>query len=137
MQKTRIGISVGLMGAITYFAILFGGYIAAVLLFGYIMLVEENPWLRKTAVKSVVLLVSFSVISAVIGLIPDFIYFINTIFNVFESHFSLPVVTNILAVIPSALGILKTVIFVVLGLKALNQGTLNIPVVDGMTNKNM
>lgn len=137
MQKTKLGISVGLMGAIAYFAGLFSGYLVAILIFGYIMLVEDNPWLRKTAVKSIVLLVTFSALSAVIGLIPDFISFINTIFNVFESYFSLPVVTNILAVITSALSILKTVVFLVLGLKALNQGTLNIPVVDNLTNKNM
>lgn len=137
MQKTKLGISVGLMGAIAYFAGLFSGYLVAVLIFGYIMLVEDNPWLRKTAVKSIVLLVTFSALSAVIGLIPDFISFINTIFNVFGSYFSLSVVTNILAVLTSALGILKTVVFLVLGLKALNQGTLTIPVVDNITNKNM
>ena len=137
MQKTKLGISVGLMGAIAYFAGLFSGYLVAVLIFGYIMLVEDNPWLRKTAVKSIVLLVTFSALSAVIGLIPDFISFINTIFNVFGSYFSLSVVTNILAVLTSALSILKTVLFLVLGLKALNQGTLTIPVVDNMTNKNM
>lgn len=137
MQKTKLGISVGLMGAIAYFAGLFSGYLVAVLIFGYIMLVEDNPWLRKTAVKSIVLLVTFSALSAVIGLIPDFISFINTIFNVFGSHFSLAILTNILAVISSALSILKTVVFLVLGLKALNQGTLTIPVVDNMTNKNM
>lgn len=137
MQKTKLGISVGLMGAIAYFAGLFSGYLVAVLIFGYIMLVEDNPWLRKTAVKSIVLLVTFSALSAVIGLIPDFISFVNTIFNVFGSYFSLSVVTNILAVITSALSILKTVVFLMLGLKALNQGTLTIPVVDNMTNKNM
>lgn len=137
MQKTKLGISVGLMGAIAYFAGLFSGYLVAVLIFGYIMLVEDNPWLRKTAVKSIVLLVTFSALSAVIGLIPDFISFINTIFNVFGSHFSLAILTNILAVISSALSILKTVVFLALGLKALNQGTLTIPVVDNMTNKNM
>lgn len=42
MQKTRLGISVGLMGFITYFGCCFGGYIAAILLFGYILLVENN-----------------------------------------------------------------------------------------------
>lgn len=137
MQKTKLGISVGLMGAIVYFAGLFGGYLVSLIVLGYVLLVEDNPWLRKTSVKSIILLVTFSVISATIGLIPDFISFINNIFNVFGSYFSLSVLTNILAVITSALSILKTVVFLVLGLKALNQGTLNIPVVDNITNNNM
>ena len=137
MQKTKLGISVGLMGAIAYFAGLFSGYLVAILIFGYIMLVEDNPWLRKTAVKSVVLLVSFSLISAVVGLIPDFVSFIYSIVNVFGGHISLSVITNIVSVITSALGILKTVVFIALGLKAMTQGTVNIPVVDSVTDKNM
>ena len=59
MQKTRLGISVGLMGFITYFGCCFGGYIAAILLFGYILLVENNQWLRKTAVKAMILTIAF------------------------------------------------------------------------------
>lgn len=137
MQKTKLGISVGLLGAITYFAGLFGGYVVAILVFGYIMLVEDNPWLRKTAVKAIILLVTFSALSAVIGLVPDFISFINSIFNIFNEYLSLSLVTKILAVITGALGIVKTVVFLLLGIKALNQGTLLIPVVDDITNKNM
>lgn len=53
MQKTKLGISVGLLGAIIYFTSLFGSsYLIAILLCGYILLVEDNPWLRKTSVKS-------------------------------------------------------------------------------------
>ena len=111
MQKTKLGISVGLMGALAYFGSLFGGYIVALLIFGYILLVEENPWLRKTAVKTLVLLVTFSIISYTIGLIPDFITFIYTIFNVFKEHFSIPVVTSIISVITTALSIIKTILF--------------------------
>ena len=47
MQKTKIGISVGVMGAVMYFASLFGGYIPMLLLAGYIFLKEENIWLQK------------------------------------------------------------------------------------------
>lgn len=137
MQKTKLGISVGLLGLIIYFGSLFGGYVAAVILFGYVLLFEENPWLRKTAVKSMTLLVTFSLLSAIIGLIPDFISFINTVFNVFGSSFYLPTVSSIISVFTVALTILKTVIYIVLGLKALNQGTIAIPVVDKLINKYM
>ncbi len=55
MQKTKIGISVGVMGAVMYFASLFGGYIPMLLLAGYIFLKEENIWLRKAAFNAVAL----------------------------------------------------------------------------------
>lgn len=137
MQKTKLGISVGLVGALTYFGGLFGGYLVALILFGYILLVEDNPWLRKTAVKSVVLLVAFSALSTIVGLIPELISFINSVVYIFDGHFSIEILTKIINVITSAISIIKTIVFIVLGIKAFSQGTLNIPVVDNVTNKNM
>lgn len=57
MQKTRMGISVGLMGAATYLCGLFGGLMVTVVIAGYILLFEENAWLKRAAVKSVALVV--------------------------------------------------------------------------------
>lgn len=136
MQKTRLGISVGLMGFITYFACYFGGYLAAILLFGYILLVENNQWLRKTAVKALLLTVAFSLLSALIGLIPDIIDFIGSIVNVFNGSFYLSIVSKIVTVLTSAIGLIKTVLFIILGIKALSQGSITVPVVDDLTNKN-
>ena len=136
MQKTRLGISVGLMGFITYFACYFGGDLAAILLFGYILLVENNQWLRKTAVKALLLTVAFSLLSALIGLIPDIIDFIGSIVNVFNGSFYLSIVSKIVTVLTSAIGLIKTVLFIILGIKALSQGSITVPVVDDLTNKN-
>ena len=56
MQKTKIGMTVGLLGAAIYFIGLFSGYLTVVLLIGYVLLFEENEWLRKSAVKAVALI---------------------------------------------------------------------------------
>ncbi len=69
MQKTKLGISVGLLGAAIYFTSLFSGYLVPVILTGYVLLFEENDWLRKNAVKAVSLMVFFSFIVVVINLI--------------------------------------------------------------------
>ena len=61
MQKTKLGITVGALGAITFFAGFFGGYLAAIVLAGYALLFEENAWLKRSVVKAVVLMVFFSV----------------------------------------------------------------------------
>lgn len=73
MQKTKIGVSVGLLGAAIYFMGLFSGYLTVVLLIGYVLLFEENEWLRKSAVKAVALMVVFSLAAAVMNLIPNVI----------------------------------------------------------------
>lgn len=137
MQKTRLGISVGLAGTIMYFMCLFGGYIPALIFFGYILLVENNPWLRKTSAKALLLLIAFSLISTLIGFIPDLIAFLNSILTIFDEYVSLTIVTKLLTVITNAISIIRTVIFLILGIKALNQASIPVPVVDDLTNRNV
>lgn len=136
MQKTRLGVSVGLMGAITYFVCYFGGYVAAILVFGYILLVENNQWLRKTAVKALVLTISFSILPMAVELIPDAIKFVVGIIGIFGGTVNLSIMSQIEGVLLNAIGLLKTILFILLGVKALTQGSITIPVVDDMTNKN-
>ncbi len=136
MQKTKLGISVGLMGFITYLACYFGGYIVAILLFGYILLVENNQWLRKTAVKALILTIAFSVLPAIIQLIPDAIEFIGKIVSLFGGNFHASIITGIINLLTSAIGLVKAVLFILLGIKALSQGSITVPIIDDMTNKN-
>ena len=49
MEKTTLGISVGLAGAAVYFCGL-AGVIPVLLAAGYILLREQHPWLRRAAV---------------------------------------------------------------------------------------
>lgn len=136
MQKTKLGISVGLVGFITYLACYFGGYIVAILLFGYILLVENNQWLRKTAVKALILTITFSVLPAIIQLIPDAIEFIGKIVSLFGGNFHASIITGIINLLTSAIGLVKAVLFILLGIKALSQGSITVPIIDDMTNKN-
>lgn len=135
MQKSKLGISMALIGAALYFIGLFSGYVAIVLLAGYVLLMEENVWLKKTAVKSVALLIFFSLISSVVGLVPSLINFFDDIINIFGGSFSIWFLTNIISVLRSGINLVQTVLFLLLGLKALNQGTIPVPVVDKMVEK--
>ena len=83
MQKTRLGISVGLLGAAIYFMGLFSGYLLAVLLAGYVLLFEENSWLRKNAVKAMSVMAVFSLLITVLNLVPNAIGFINDVVSIF------------------------------------------------------
>ena len=87
MQKTKLGISVGLLGAVLYFTGLFSGYIVAVLIAGYILLCEENEWLRKSAVKALGVMIAFSLMTTVINLIPNALSFIDEIVSIFAKYF--------------------------------------------------
>lgn len=137
MQKTRIGITVGLLGAAVYFTGLFSGLLAVLVVVGYILLFEENEWLKKNAVKAVVLLILFQFLSTLVNLIPDVINFINYATTVFGGSVTANSLGQIINTIVAAIDIVKKIMFIILGIKALNQGTISVPVVDKIVNKYM
>ena len=137
MQKTKLGISVGLLGAALYFLGIFSGYLVPVLLAGYILLCEENEWLRKAAVKAISVMVAFSLMSTVVSLIPNFMNFIGYLVSMFGGSFYIAILSNLVSAVVTALNILETLLLLGLGIKALNQGTIAVPVVDKLINKYM
>lgn len=137
MQKTKFGITVGALGAITYFAAFFGGYLVAIILAGYVLLFEENVWLKRSVVKAVVLMTFFSMLIAVLNLIPDLIGFIGNIASVFNGRFAMAKVNQIINVLVSGTNIVEKVLFLGFGVKALRQGTIVIPFIDSRVSKYM
>lgn len=135
MQKTKLGISVGFLGAAIYFLGLFSGYLVVALLVGYVLLFEQNEWLRKCAVKAITLMLVISFIVTVINLIPNSISFINSVFSILGGSFSIGFITSIINAIVSAIGIIEKLLFLGLGLTAINMGTIAIPAVDKLVNK--
>ena len=130
MQKTRLGISVGLLGAAIYLMGLFGGYLALVVLVGYTLLFENKGWLRRSAVKAAVLLVGFSALEAVLGLIPDSLSAIQKIVLLGNGDFQLIFLNNLFSAVIQFTYVVKKILFLILGAKALRQSTVVIPVVD-------
>lgn len=135
MQKTKLGISVGLLGATIYFMGLLNGFLIAVFLTGYVLLFEENVWLRKNAIKAMVILTLLPLLAVSVDLISNLIDFINNIAAVFGGKFEIAVLSHVVTVIVSGIDFIKKVLLVILGIKALNQGTIEIPVVDKLINK--
>lgn len=137
MQKTRLGISVGLLGAGLYLTGFFGGYVPVILLAGYVLFFEENEWVKRTAVKAVTLMVFFSFLTGVITLIPNAIGCIDSILAIIGISFHISFISNLVGAVTSILDFLEKLLFLGLGFKALNQGTIPVPIVDKMVNKYM
>ncbi len=135
MQKTKLGISVGLFGAGIYLIGLFSGLLAAVILAGYVLLFEENEWLKICAVKAVVVLVFFSLIIAGINLIPDGLNFIEELIGIFGADVHLTAVERVFSAIVRAVMLVEKILVIGLGLKALNQGSISIPAIDQLIKK--
>lgn len=125
MHKTKSGISLGAMGAVVYFSALLGGYIPLFLLSGYIFIREDSKWLKKAAFKAAVLMLVFSGLGAVIDML-------NEILGIFNSLFSwdLEIPLDLDYVLGNIISITKTVLFSLLGFKALGQGDIPIQTID-------
>lgn len=137
MEKTKLGVSVGVLGAFVFTVALFGGYTPSILLVGYVLLMETNEWLRKSAIKALATLACFSVLNILIGLIPDVLNWIASLINVFGASLYFSFINNIFGVVGSLVSVMKEVVFIALIFKALSQGTIKIPVVDNLINKYM
>lgn len=137
MQKTKLGISVGMLGAAIYLTGLFSGYLVAVLLTGYVLLFEENGWLKRSAVKAVSLMVFFSFVTVLINLIPNAMNCIGYVASMFGGSFHVGFISNLVSAVTSAIDIIEKLLFIGLGVKALNQGTIAVPVVDKLVSKYM
>ncbi len=137
MQKSRLGISVGMLGAAVYFAGFFGGVVATIILAGYILLCEDNPWLRRTAVKAAALMFGFAVLSACVGLIPNPLDVINDFMILCDESFSSSSIDKIINFVESTIVILEKIAFLVLGINALKMGNVAIPVIDPMVDKHI
>ena len=137
MQRTKLGIPAGLLAAGIYFTGLFGGYLVAVLLTAYVLLVEDDEWLRRSSVKAVILMAVLSLATTVLGFFPDVLEVISSLLSVFHVVFTYHTFSTIINVFIQVIDILKYVLFIILGIKALGARSVAIPVVDGLIYKYM
>ena len=113
MEKTKLGLSVTIMGALVYLVALFGGYTPLLLIAGYILIAEESIRLKKSAVTAILLAIAFSVLSFVIGLIPETLSILISFLEIFGVHdLYIPFINNVTNFLYATLSVLKEVAFV-------------------------
>jgi uncharacterized membrane protein len=111
---------------------MFGGYTALMLAVGYVMLTETNEWLRKSAVKALALTMLFSVISVVIGFLPDVLGVLNSFLNTFEVSFRYYWLTSLLNAVQGAMNICKVLLFANLAAKAYHCADVPVKPIDDL-----
>ena len=137
MQRTKIGISAGLLGAGIYFTGLFSGYLIPIILTFYVLWFEENGWLRRTAVKAVSVMILFSMITLFVNLFPDFLGIISSFVGTFGVEFYYSSVNSLFDSIVKLIDLMSNILILILGFKAFGQSTIYIPVIDNLLSKYM
>lgn len=135
MEKTKLGISVNLMAMVLYFS----GLLSSTALFlaaGYILLREEDEWLRKAAVKAVVLVAVFAAGYALVSVFSNGFSAVESLVNgIPKLNFNVRVPLNLDSVLRKLLGIAENLVFFVLGLNALNKKSFSVGPVDSLVEK--
>lgn len=130
MEKSKLGLSVAVMGAIVYLTALFGGYTPLLLVAGYILIVEESTQLKKTAITAFLLMLVFSAVNFVIGLLPDILDMFYSFLQIFKVYVHLNVIDSIANFLYSAVSLLREIVLIGLAVLALMKKPVNIPFIN-------
>lgn len=137
MQKSKLGVSVGLIGTSACLCGLFGWNVALVLIIGYVLLNEENEWLRKSVVKAGLATGLFALVSALIGILPDACSAIYYFTSAFGNGISVNFVSGLSNAALYVLSVLRCIVLAFMGLKSLGQGNVSFLTIDKLTDKHM
>ena len=148
MHKTKLGISVGLVGAFISFLALFFNVTDwfFVALIAFILWHEDNTWLRKLVIKVAIISLILLLIPYAVDLVLSIIIFfadgcdvglamsvrsINSYIDIYSwsSHISFYIDKIVI--------IIKVFIFAALGIKSLNQRHFKMKRIDKLIDKNI
>lgn len=137
MNKSKLGISIGLLGAAVFFIGMINT-LGLIVLAGYVLLCEESSWLKKAAVKAVFLTLVFSFLSIALSMGDNVFGILNIMigwipFNIFKFRLDYPF--GIDTVARNGLYLLENLLFFILGLKALKQKSIKIGFIDKFIDK--
>lgn len=133
MEKTKLGISVCLLGMLVFLTG-YAGITAVLLVAGYILLREENATVRKYAVYTIVFYLAFLLISICIGLLDNLIGIINFRSWMYGSTFY-SVFISIISTLNGIVEIARKLVFGLFALCALFGRTIKIGALDKFIEK--
>lgn len=138
MQKSNLGISIGMLGALVYFSGLLGSVTLAIVA-GYILLKEENVWLRRAALKAVLIVVLFSILPIGVTAINQILAIPAAFIQMFmqESYFSLSIPTVVSTTINNICIVAQDLFLLACSIKAFNQKFVNISFVDNLVSEHI
>lgn len=137
MLKTKLGISIALVGAAMYFLGALS-FIPAALLAGYVLIAEQNEWLKRQAAKMIGVVVLFGLLSIAVGWIDDVVSVLNIIVHWFDKDVRyLSVPANLTSLCQYIISLAKEIFLLTMGFMALSMKGVKLGVVDKQLDKYM
>ena len=141
-MKSKLGIHIGFLACICFLVAQFGGLVPLILLAGYILLFEENYFLRMSALKALLIVLASSVLTTLINLIPDVLFnLINWFTRIFgaDTTFNnlkaISKITQIFSFLAWLVSTAKMLLLLLLAFLACRIKTIKLPFVDKLYDK--
>lgn len=137
MLKTKLGVSIALVGAAMYFlgAI---SFTPAILLAGFVLIMEQNDWVRRQAAKMIAVVVFFGALSIMVGWLDDICSILNIIVHWFDKTANyLYIPANLTSLCQYIITMVKEILLIVMGFMALNMKGIRIGIIDKLLDKFM
>ena len=135
MEKTKLNLPVAFVAAAAWLLGLYGGYVITGILIGYVLLKEDSQLLKKNCLRVLILMLTFSVASTVINLLPNLLELFYSFLRIFNVNIYLDFIHQIFNLFYSVVSLIKTILFILLGVVAALNKDFKIPVLDPFIEK--
>ena len=112
-------------------------FIPAVMLAGYVLIAEQNEWLKRQAAKMIGVVVLFGLLGIAVGWIDDIVYILNIIVRWFDKDVYLSVPANLTSLCRYIISLVKEIFLLAMGFMALSMKGVRLGVVDRQLDKFM
>ena len=141
-MKANIGIHIGILAAIGFLLAQFGGLVPLVLLVGYVLLKEDNAFLRMSVLKALGIVLAAYVLNFLIGLLPDVLFeFLDRLSRLFgadtsfENLKAIAKIEQFFTFLTWIVNTCKALLLVLLACLACGVKTIKLPVIDKLIDK--
>ena len=127
MEKSKLGISIPLTGAALFFTAMISPIISF-LLAAFILMKEDDEWLRKSVIKMAYIVIVGYAGAYLIGTIADVLSLLSFPYGLtsFIDELSYSIIPDI-----------RAILLLIFGMKAMTKGTVNSNVFNKIINKHM
>lgn len=129
---TKLGIKTNIMAMLVCIVGFVSGYVGALLIAGYILLMEGDRMLRKTAIKALTIMCISSLLVGVIELIPGTVSWIASVLELFDGGMNVGILLSICDVLSGAVRLAEAFILLIMAFKAYNGSEFSVKQLDNI-----
>ncbi len=135
MEKAKLGIAYNVLAAIVCLLGYYGGYVITGIFTIAVLFTEENPWLKKYCVKTLLLMLVFSLLYTVLGLIPDILGIVYSGAGIVGFNLYFGSVESVFSMLRQIVDLGEMVLFILMAIFALAKKNFKLPVIEKLVNK--